>query len=80
MLLFGALMVIMMVFRPGGLIQSTRVVHLHKTNGNGKPSPPTAKLEALTGAPPTATLEALTGTPPNNKALIEEKEGGDNHG
>jgi branched-chain amino acid transport system permease protein len=46
MLLFGALMVLMMVFRPGGLIQSTRVVHIHKTKGNGQ-----ARLKALTGAP-----------------------------
>ncbi|MDR2302812.1 MAG: high-affinity branched-chain amino acid ABC transporter permease LivM [Deltaproteobacteria bacterium] len=49
MLLFGALMVLMMVFRPEGLIKSTRVVHMHTLkNGNGNKT----KLEALTGAPP----------------------------
>ncbi|MDR2368825.1 MAG: high-affinity branched-chain amino acid ABC transporter permease LivM [Deltaproteobacteria bacterium] len=59
MLLFGALMVLMMVFRPGGLIQSTREVYIHKTNGNGKgDGNGTARLEALTGAPkPEATGE-----------------------
>jgi branched-chain amino acid transport system permease protein len=50
MLLFGALMVLMMVFRPGGLIQSTRVVHLYKIKGDDE-QPSTARLEALTGAP-----------------------------
>jgi branched-chain amino acid transport system permease protein len=38
MLLFGALMVLMMVFRPGGLIQSTREVYIHR-GGSRKNAP-----------------------------------------
>jgi branched-chain amino acid transport system permease protein len=59
MLLFGALMVLMMVFRPGGLIQSTRVIHQHKINGDntsGDDTFKTAELKALTGAPPDKNL------------------------
>ncbi|MDR2459395.1 MAG: high-affinity branched-chain amino acid ABC transporter permease LivM [Deltaproteobacteria bacterium] len=37
MLLFGLLMVLMMVFRPGGLIQSTRQVYIHKPLENKEP-------------------------------------------
>jgi branched-chain amino acid transport system permease protein len=41
MLIFGALMVLMMVFRPGGLIQSVREVYIHKPdNGLGEPTTP----------------------------------------
>ena len=36
MLLFGALMVVMMVFRPGGLIQSVRQVYVHRPAGDGR--------------------------------------------
>jgi branched-chain amino acid transport system permease protein len=47
MLIFGALMVLMMVFRPGGLIQSAREVYLHKPNGQdgGKE----ARIKVLAG-------------------------------
>lgn len=43
MLIFGALMVLMMVFRPGGLIQSVREVYIHKAeddDGLPDPTPP----------------------------------------
>jgi branched-chain amino acid transport system permease protein len=40
MLIFGALMVLMMVFRPGGLIQSVREVYIHKPNNGPEPSTP----------------------------------------
>jgi branched-chain amino acid transport system permease protein len=41
MLIFGALMVLMMVFRPGGLIQSVREVYIHKADDSddGLPEP-----------------------------------------
>ena len=41
MLLFGALMVLMMVLRPGGLIQSVRQVYIHRpsTQGQADPAP-----------------------------------------
>ena len=39
MLLFGALMVLMMVLRPGGLIQSVRQVYIHRPAGSGPKSP-----------------------------------------
>jgi branched-chain amino acid transport system permease protein len=45
MLVFGALMVLMMVFRPGGLIQSVREVYIHKGGGGGS-----VKLRAAAGA------------------------------
>jgi branched-chain amino acid transport system permease protein len=35
MLIFGALMVLMMVFRPGGLIQSVRETYVYKPKGEG---------------------------------------------
>jgi branched-chain amino acid transport system permease protein len=34
MLIFGALMVLMMVFRPGGLIQSVREIYVYKPSEN----------------------------------------------
>jgi branched-chain amino acid transport system permease protein len=37
MLLFGAIMVLMMVFRPGGLIQSVREVYVYKPEKTDKP-------------------------------------------
>ena len=43
MLIFGALMVLMMVFRPGGLIQSAREVYIYKADDEDalpKPTPP----------------------------------------
>ena len=42
MLIFGALMVLMMVFRPGGLIQSAREVYIYKADDEDalpKPTP-----------------------------------------
>ncbi|MDR1656800.1 MAG: high-affinity branched-chain amino acid ABC transporter permease LivM [Deltaproteobacteria bacterium] len=38
MLIFGALMVVMMVFRPGGLIKSVREVYIHQAS-DSKPEP-----------------------------------------
>ncbi|MDR1309929.1 MAG: high-affinity branched-chain amino acid ABC transporter permease LivM [Deltaproteobacteria bacterium] len=53
MLIFGALMVLMMVFRPGGLIQSAREVYLHKPGGQdgakGGRAGGVARIEALNG-------------------------------
>jgi branched-chain amino acid transport system permease protein len=43
MLIFGALMVLMMVFRPGGLIQSVREVYIHHADDDEalpEPTPP----------------------------------------
>ncbi|MDR1050387.1 MAG: high-affinity branched-chain amino acid ABC transporter permease LivM [Deltaproteobacteria bacterium] len=46
MLVFGALMVLMMVFRPGGLIQSVREVYIHKGAAGAPPRGPGAAADA----------------------------------
>jgi branched-chain amino acid transport system permease protein len=43
MLLFGALMVLMMVLRPGGLIQSVRQVYIHRPAASGAEKSKTAE-------------------------------------
>ncbi|MDR2387117.1 MAG: high-affinity branched-chain amino acid ABC transporter permease LivM [Deltaproteobacteria bacterium] len=71
MLLFGALMVLMMVFRPEGLIKSTRVVHMHTLkNGNGQGGK--TKLEALSGAPPEKSPPLLEKSQRKETALDQD--------
>jgi branched-chain amino acid transport system permease protein len=68
MLVFGALMVLMMVFRPGGLIQSVREVYIYQGkngNGNGKENANKGSNQKLTSAVTTSPLASANNLPAN---------------
>jgi branched-chain amino acid transport system permease protein len=62
MLLFGGLMVVMMVFRPGGLIQSVRQVYVHRPAP--EPDKPASPGEAAVAAEASEAVKAVKGREP----------------
>ncbi|MDR1545525.1 MAG: high-affinity branched-chain amino acid ABC transporter permease LivM [Deltaproteobacteria bacterium] len=57
MLIFGALMVMMMIFRPGGLIQSAREVYRHQPAGGGSNDGSSRAADGDTGHRPEKQAE-----------------------